>query len=370
MINYDKTEIKESLTTDQIFELLNVWGGEPQYTSFGIISRTICHNDPAVNTNMSNKLYYYANSQMFHCYTGCENPSFDIFELVIKVANIQTGKAFDLNDAIRWIASYFGIAGSQVENLDTFGLDDWKYFSSHENEEINNQVSNPVLKSYNPAILERFNYSIKLTPWLKDHISQEAIDKARIGYYAGGDAITIPHFDINGNFIGLRGRFLGAEEAELYGKYRPLKINKILYSHPLGMNLYNLNRSKDNIGRMGTAIVFEAEKSVLQYQSYFGFDNDIAVACCGSNISLQQINLLGSTGVKNIVIAFDRQFQEIGDDEFKHLKNNLLKIKSRYGNYFNISFIFDKNMITDYKDSPTDKGKDIFLQLFKERIII
>ena len=211
---------------------------------------------------------------------------------------------------------------------------------------------------------------MKITPWLKEGISQEAIDQAIIGYYPGGDAITIPHFDINGNFIGLRGRILGKEEATLYGKYRPLKINKVLYSHPLGMNLYNLNNSKANINRLGKAIIFEGEKSTLQYQSYFGFENDITVACCGSSVSAQQMKLLEQVGAKDIIIAFDRQFQKIGDEEFYHLKNNLLKIKAKYGNYFNISFIFDKNMLTNYKDSPTDEGPDLFLKLYKERIII
>jgi len=112
------------------------------------------------------------------------------------------------------------------------------------------------------------------------------------------------------------------------------------------------------------------EKSTLQYQSYFGFENDITVACCGSSVSAQQMKLLEQVGAKDIIIAFDRQFQKIGDEEFYHLKNNLLKIKAKYGNYFNISFIFDKNMLTNYKDSPTDEGPDLFLKLYKERIII
>ena len=75
-------------------------------------------------------------------------------------------------------------------------------------------------------------------------------------------------------------------------------------------------------------------------------------------------------GAKEIVIAFDRQFQEINDDEYKHLTKNLMKINSKYKNDVVISFIFDKNMITDYKDSPIDCGPEIFMKLFKERIIL
>ena len=56
--------------------------------------------------------------------------------------------------------------------------------------------------------------------------------------------------------------------------------------------------------------------------------------------------------------------------EFKHLKTNLMRLRDKYKNFVLISFIFDKNMITGYKDSPIDCGPDIFLQLFKERIVL
>lgn len=170
----------------------------------------------------------------------------------------------------------------------------------------------------------------------------------------------------------MRGRVLVKDEAERYGKYRPVTINKTIYSHSLGMNLYGINWNKNNISLMQKAIVVEGEKSVLQYASYFGWENNICVACCGSSFSNHQCELLLRLGVREIIIAFDRQFQinNKTDIEFIHLKNNLLKIKEKYGKYVNISFIFDKNKITDYKDSPLDKGKDIFLKLFQERIVI
>ena len=136
------------------------------------------------------------------------------------------------------------------------------------------------------------------------------------------------------------------------------------------MNLYNFNNSRAAIAASGRAIIFEGEKSCLLYQSYFGYDNDISVACCGSNISNYQMNLLIENGAKEVIIALDRQFQELGDDEFKRLKKNLLKTHEKYNNYVRISFIFDKKMITHYKDSPIDCGPETFLQLFKERIIL
>ena len=95
MLKFDKSEIRQALSLEQIYNFLNEWGGDPEYTNFGIISATICHNEPGVG---SRKLYYYKTNQMFHCYTGgCENSTFDIFELAIKVNQIQYHKEIDLN---------------------------------------------------------------------------------------------------------------------------------------------------------------------------------------------------------------------------------------------------------------------------------
>ena len=258
MINFDKVEIKRQIRLDQVFELLQDWGGDPEYTSFGILSATICHNPPGEG---SRKLYYYNNDDggLFHCYTGCADPSFDIFELAIKVADIQQHKSYDLNDAVRMIAYRFGLI-DHIQEEDVDALPDWDVFKRYEKiEGIENKDLSITLKEYDDIILSRFNYKVKIAPWLMEGISQASMDQAHIGFYPGGDQITIPHFDKDGRFIGLRGRTLCEEDAERYGKYRPIKVNGILYNHPLGMNLYNLNNSKDNIKRMGKAIIFESE---------------------------------------------------------------------------------------------------------------
>ena len=143
-----------------------------------------------------------------------------------------------------------------------------------------------------------------------------------------------------------------------------------MYNHPLSFNLYNLNNSKDNIKIIKKAIIFEGEKSPLLYASYFGEENDISVACCGSSLITYQVKLLLSLGVEEIVIAFDKQFKEIGDQEWKRWKDKLIGIHNKYGAYVQISYLFDKQSLLGYKDSPIDKGPDIFIKLFKERIIL
>ena len=367
MLVFDKTKIREALTDENVFDLLQEWGGDPSRDTFGYVSATICHNPPGEG---SRKLYYYENTGLFRCYTGCDS-YFDIFELTAKVAKIQWDKDFDLNDAVRWIAQKFGFSGDHEDRPEDEELDDWKYLATYERiQDIELKDNSVILKAYENDILERFNYSVKIGPWLREGISQAAMDQAQIGFYPGGDQITIPHFDKNGRFVGLRGRTLCADEGERFGKYRPMKINKQLYNHPLGMNLYNFNHSKDNIKLMKKAIIFEGEKSCLLYKSYFGLENDISVACCGSSVSAYQIQMLLDAGAEEIIIAFDRQFQDIGDSEFKHLKTNLMRLRGKYKNFAIISFIFDKNKITGYKSSPIDEGPEKFLQLFKERLVL
>ena len=367
MLVFDKLKIREALTDENVFDLLQEWGGDPSYDTYGYVSTTICHNPPGEG---SRKLYYYTNTGLFRCYTGCDS-YFDIFELVAKVAKIQWDKDFDLNDAVRWVAQKFGFSGDHEDRPEDEDLDDWKYLANYERiQDISLKDNSVLLKTYENDILDRFNYKVKISPWLREGITQAALDQARIGFYPGADQITIPHYDKDGRFVGLRGRTVCEEEGERYGKYRPMRVNGIQYNHPLGMNLYNFNNSKDNIKLMKKAIIFEGEKSTLLYQSYFGLQNDISVACCGSSVSAHQMQLLLDAGAEEIVIAFDRQFQEIGDTEFKHLKKNLLKLRDKYKTYATISFIFDKNKTTGYKSSPIDEGPEKFLNLFKERIVL
>lgn len=360
---YNKDELKQQLEVEQIYDLLEMWGGEPEYTDKGIVAHTICHNPIGRG---SRKLYYYDSTHLFVCYSNCG--TFDIFDLCIKVKKIQDGADWELYDAMAFIADYFGFSGVEAEeHQDNNREADWKVFKRHD---FNREIERPriQLPEYDASILTRLPQP-RILSWEKEGITKEVCAANLISYYAGGEQIVIPHFDINNRLVGIRGRALSDEEAERFGKYRPLRIGKILYSHPLSMNLYNLNKSKENIRKAKAAIVFESEKSCMKLQALYGHDNDISVAVCGSAVSSYHIALLQELGVTEIIIAFDRQFVEIGDDEFKRLKNKLIHINKRYGAKVRISAIFDKNMILPYKDAPIDQGAQIFEKLLNERII-
>lgn len=362
---FNKDKIKEELTIEQIEELLTYFQGEPIRKNGSLISKTICHNHIGEG---SYKLYYYENNGigLFHCYTGCEESSFDIFELIIKIYKNEYNQDIALPQAIQIIANLLGLSFDddeiEISKSDNFLLfDKWAKI----NEEINT-TQKIKLNTYDESIL-KFLPSPRIAPWEKEGISNIIIKANKIVYNPLTCGIVIPHYTKDNKLVGIRERALTAQ-GEQYGKYRPAIIHKKMYNHPLGFNLYNLNNSWQNIKRIKKAVLFESEKSSLKYSSYLGQNNDISVAVCGSSISNYQFNLLYELGVEEIIIAFDRQYQEISDNEYKIWIKKLLNLSNKFKQYVNVTFLFDTENLLDYKDSPIDKGKEIFFYLFNNRL--
>ena len=101
------------------------------------------------------------------------------------------------------------------------------------------------MKFYNDKILTFLPHP-RILDWENEGITNDVIKNHNICYNPSSQAIVIPHYDKDNNLVGIRERTL-IKENEIYGKYRPMYLNKQLYNHPLGFNLYNLNNSKENI---------------------------------------------------------------------------------------------------------------------------
>ena len=365
--DYNKDEIKNSLTIEQIEDLLVEFGGEPIRRGETLVSKTVCHGGE------THKLYYFSNTALFHCFTDC-GESFDVFELTRKVMSREHPKAredsaWNLPEAIDYVARKFGFAPNAIE--DDSGLDikeDLKLFNIYDRiKDININTQQIELKEYDGKFLKNLPRPV-IAPWAAEGISKSIMDKAGICFDPLNVGVVIPHFDINNRLIGIRERTLIQEQAEKYGKYMPARIGGVMYNHPLSYNLYNLNRSKNNIQRMKKVVVFEGEKSSLKYASFFGEENDISVAICGSSFVNYQAWLLIQLGAEEIIVALDKQFKEPGDAEFKKLVRNLKNIHKKYGAYVKVSFMFDKGSLLEYKDSPIDQGPEVFKILFQERV--
>ena len=377
MTEQEKDNLKTSLTIEQVFEFCEDFGGEPQMSSDGtfFISRTICHN---VAGEGSHKLYYYDNTKLFFCYTDCGD-RFDIYELLLKIKHLNgeyktvttregiSRRDWILPEAIDFIARYFNyIADEEFNKFSDNELPDWKIFEKYTEEIKEKKVVE--LAIYDKSILS-FLPRPHILPWIKEGIAEEVMNDYNISYNPVNHAIVIPHYDIDNNLVGVRERTL-IRENEKNGKYKPAILNYKMYNHPLRFNLYNLNNSKNNIKQIKKAIIWEGEKSCLLYASYFGKENDITVACCGSSLSDYQVQLLLSLGVQEIIIGFDKQFQEPGDSEWIKWTKKLKDLYIKYSKYCQISFLFDNKNLLGYKESPIDEGPEIFMKLYKERIFL
>ena len=343
----DYREIVENLKEDKVKQLLDSLGIPFQDTPTCLIMPTVCHH--ANIEEASNKLYYYKNTHIFYCYS--EDGAMSIFKFLknyYEVRNIE----FDWErDILEVILNCSVQARPVVKNA---------YKSIKDNYmQKKNRMQLPEIPRGLLSIFEKY-YPVE---WTMDNISNKAMDKFNILYSPIQEKIIIPHEDPDGRLVGIRGRALNPWEIENVGKYMPVQIEGKWYSHPLSLNLYGLNKTKENIKKTGYAILVEAEKSVLQAESFI--IPNCTAAVCGSKLNKYQLDLLMRyCNPKEIIIAFDKEELPGKTDYFQKLYD----ICQKYKNYCNFSFIYDKENLLRLKDSPTDEGENIFLELLRRRV--
>lgn len=347
MINYE--EIIENLQPELVIKLMEQLGAD-RYEDKGkyIVFPTICHN--ITSSEASSKLYFYKDTKLFYCYTECG--PMNIFKFL---KNYYETREIEYD----WFVDiYEVILNCSTTNL--IGL-------TKKREKLSDKYKRKEpkkLETYSTGILDVFVKSYPVE-WLNDGISREAMDRFKILYSISQNKIIIPHFNEKGELVGIRGRTLNEEEAQTFGKYMPVQIENKWYSHPLSLNLYGLDINKDNIKKNGICYLFEAEKSCLQMDG-FSMPN-CSAAICGSNFNKFQLKLLLKTASpKEIVICFDKEELPKEDKYFY----KLLKLCRKYSKYCNFSFIYDRENLLDLKDSPTDKGEEIFKKLLEKRVIV
>ena len=100
---------------------------------------------------------------------------------------------------------------------------------------------------------------------------------------------------------------------------------------------------------------------------YNNFSN--TVACCGSTFNKYHISLLTNIlGVNEIVIALDKEYSDWKTEKAQKYRQKIERMCKKYSNQASFSYIWDFENLLNEKDSPFDKGKDIFEYLYKTRI--
>lgn len=347
----DLNELVDSLSNEQIIEIMTQLGADRfEETGNAIIFPTICHNHDSSDASM--KLYYYPRTKTFHCYTdcGCTFNIIGMFKKRYELLNVQYDFFKDI------VIRIGGKAGSKPR--ESFYQ---PYHSIYTTENHEADVKLPIL---NKGLLNAYKF-YPTAEWLEDGISEEAMKIYNILYSVQENKIIIPHYDMNGNLVGIRGRALNDEDL-VYGKYMPVKLEGKMYAHPLGYNLYGLNFVRENVKKYKMAIVAESEKSCLQYSTMFGQDRNIVVAACGSSFHKYQLDLLLQCGAEKILIAFDKEGETWKEKEAYYAK--LKGICEKYKNYATMGFIVDNSNLLKLKQSPFDCGPEVATKLISKGV--
>ena len=361
--------ITEALSKEDVIKIATELGsdGYKEGSSGELIFRSICHGSD------SWKLYYYHEAKdnypakIFHCYSRCGD-SFSIFELVIR-ARRQQGIILSFSQAVKYVASITNkmfYSNTDNEEDTSYIINDWEWINKFKN--IKRQHSIPQLSEINEHILEIFcPYPHEL--WLNEGISRETMQKYQISYWEKENKIIIPHRDIDGRLIGIRGRALNKEEVDAGYKYMPINIEGKELKHTLGNNLYGLCQNEEAIRRLGKLVIFESEKSVMLCDTYY-HQNNFSVAVCGSNITDTQCRLIRNLGVNEVMIAFDKEFTDPDSKAAEAYGNKIINKAKRLTPYFTVYVIWDNLGLLEMKDSPADKGKEVLEKLMKNKIEI
>jgi len=235
------------------------------------------------------------------------------------------------------------------------------YHSIYEKENHEVDVKLPIL---NKGLLNAYTF-YPTAEWLEDGISEEIMKTYNILYSIQENKIIIPHYDVAGHLVGIRGRALNDEDIAL-GKYMPVKLEGVTYAHPLAYNLYGLNVVRENIRKYKTAIVAEGEKSPMQYGTMFGQDRNIVVAACGSTFHKYQLDLLLQCGAERVLIAFDKEGATWKEQEAYY--NKLKGICEKYKNYASMGFVYDNSNLLKLKQSPFDCGPEVATKLISKGV--
>ena len=265
----------------------------------------------------------------------------DIFTLVMSEKNCS------FPDAIRKISKWIDYKEQNYYIKKPFGGFYEKIIRSECQPELD-------MKTYSESALPPpDNLSLK---WVKDGVSLQVQEKYGIRYDHETNGIIIPAYNYDDKLVGAKWRNNDdCSLSERWGMYIPYAKSNILWGY---------NQHYKNIKSKQIAIVVEAEKSVMQAES---FNCNLCLSIGGHSFSSTQIRYLKSLMCKKIIVAFDEGLHK---EEIEYEANKLKTNNNLYDSQ--IGYIYDednKYLEKNSKNSPTDLGKEIFEKIMKECII-
>lgn len=326
---------------------------------------TLCHNLDIESA--SYKLYFYLNTRTTFCFTECQK-SRDIIDLIADRWKLEH-REFQFQDILNYICRTCNIKKhDNVLNKATNTLS-WKKRLSVYNPTKNTHY---LGKRYDKDIL-RFLQPYQHEMFLSDGISRQTMEKFNIGFYPAKNQITIPVYDLNGELVGIHCRNVVLRDNKT-PKYIPLRtVSGLDYRFKQHEVLYGLNMNEPYIRHTKQIQLFESPKSVLQLDSMYAQNN--AVGMFGMNLGKERRDMILELGVSEVVIGIDKDYVEhewLTDAQtpFTTYLHNVSKIAKLFHGYCKVTVLYDGDDDLGYKDAPTDKGKEIYEKLYKNRMVV
>lgn len=188
----------------------------------------------------------------------------------------------------------------------------------------------------------------KLSVWEHEGISRGSLDKSQVRYDSFSNRLVYPIRDPNGKIVNIGGRTLDPD-------WKEKKLRKYTYFMPWGemKTIYGLAENREEILKKGEIILFEGCKSVLLADTY-GFYNTGAILT--SHLNPNQMKLLAGLGCR-VVFALDKEVPVREDHNIRKLKQ-----------FVNVQYVWDKDGLIGEKDSPVDKGPEVWKKLYEGRL--
>lgn len=356
---YEK--ILNRLTTSDIIQLVSQFGipeTSIRYYNNQLIMPTGCHNE--IIGQAKHKLYYYESTKKFYCYTCCG--SMNPFDFIVQAYRTR-GIKYSLSNAAIMLEKII-----QERLKDGFAIVEHKQPVIQEIEDDWHKT----LTEYNIAVMDCFSRNKKyLKIWEKEGISFDTMDKFGIKFDMIRNRMVIPIYDDKGVFVGAKVRNFNQEDIENGRKYMPLIHNNEIYSYDRGKVLYGLNFNKRAIKAAKRAIIFEAEKSCLLYDSLYVGNKAVSIG--GSNVSVYQVELLKKMGVETVVLALDNDYSLLPKEDGKYdkyfgLYKMLKEANKLSAKGFAVEIVYDwEQEFLENKDAPIDKGREVWNKLYRNR---
>lgn len=268
----------------------------------------------------------------------------NLYSLVMKTKHLSFPKA------LKYIAETLGLEKSQFSQKIRYPFGGFYKGLMREIREPEYSMT-----TYDDSILNDYIGKYNLM-FFKDGINFQTQQFFNVGFDIETLRITVPEYTLDGRLCGIMGR-LNDSRCPKDERWLPI----IPCSRSL--TLYGYHHNYETIQQKNIVVVGESEKFVQQLHSMGSY---VGLATCGCDVSEIQAKHIKALMTSKIILAYDEGLEE---DQIRTQAEKLILDNTMFRN--KVGYVFDRDnsiLPKGSKASPSDLGKDAFLELIKNHV--